>query len=138
MRTQQSNLRKKGGERVELAVTLSLLCIAVFSIVEITHHWHVEKMLKLATYEAVKAGCAVKGGAADADRMFREHARALGIQDARLLYDRSRLAQANVGRRIRFQGVAPTSKNLMIKSPIELPFFNTLSSGHIFYRKEGN
>lgn len=133
----RNSTRRSGVECIEVAITLPLIGIAIFATTELAHHWHLEKMLKLATYEAVRAGCDVNGSAEDAVRAFREHAEAMGIQEARLLFNRPKLQNAEVGEMLRFQGVAPARKNRLFNSPVNLKLSEQLSSGHIFYRKEG-
>lgn len=136
MRLRKLSRKRTGIECVEVAITLPLLVIAMFSTINITHRWHVEKLLKIASYEAIKAGCARDGNSSDADRVFREHAEALGINRARLVYNRNRLDNAKTGQMIQVRALAPARFN-QIMAPIQLNFSPTLSGGSIFYRKEG-
>lgn len=136
MLARKRTTHRKGIECVEVAVTLPLLVIAMFSTIEITHRWHVEKLLKLASYEAIKAGCSRDGDAEDADRVFQEHAAALGISQARLIFNRNRLNNSNTGQMIRFRAVAPAANNQIV-APFNVSFSPTLSGGFVFYRKEG-
>ena len=128
--------RRRGVEAVEAAITLPLLTIVMFSTIQITHRWHVEKMLKLATFEAIKAGAAEDGNADDAIRVFNEHCQALGINDARLVISRSRFDDAEVGDYLWLRGRALARSN-RFPAPISIDMSNWLSGGWVFHRKEG-
>ncbi len=116
---------------------MPLLTLALFGTIEVTHRWHIEKMLKIASYEAIKAGAAVDGTVADADRVFQEHTEAMGINGARLRVRRRRLFDdSSPGDTLIVEGRAPSRRNLA-PTPNIIPFRNTMSGGPIFYRREG-
>jgi len=128
--------RRSGTESVEVAITLPLLLLVMVATLNITHRWHVEKMLKVASFEAIKAGSTREGTSADAIRVFNEHATALGLTDARLDVDASIFDNAEVGDLLMMQGTAPVAGNQFL-TPINLVFSDQISGGWIFYRKEG-
>lgn len=128
--------RRYGLETVEVAITLPLLTIVMFSTIQISHRWHVEKMLKLATYEAVKAGAASDGDSEDAIRVFDQHTQALGISNARLVINKSRFDSANTGNYVWARGVAHAKSN-QFPAPITLGLNRWMSCGNVWYRKEG-
>lgn len=135
--TKNPRRRRRGVEAIEAAITLPLLTLALFGTVEVTHRWHLEKMLKIASYEAIKAGAAVDGTAADANRVFQEHTEAMGINKARLRIRRRRLFDdASPGDTLIVEGRALSSRNRP-PTPNMIPFRNTMSGGLIYYRKEG-
>lgn len=136
MKSKLSRRSRKGVECVEVAVSLPLLVIAMFATIEITHRWHVEKLLKLASYEAIKVACARDGSSELADKVFQDRANALGIHDAKLFFNRRQVDKAKVGKLIRFRAVAPARRNQIV-SPIGVNFSSTLSGGSVYYRKEG-
>lgn len=128
--------RRRGAECVEVALTLPLMMIAMFSTITISHQWHVEKLLKLATYEAIKAGCATEGDADAAIAIFNEHTTALGINGAVLTIDEAAFNDAEMGDSLSLMGSAPASQNSVI-SPISIFQSDTISGGTVYYRKEG-
>ncbi len=131
--------RKKGRwgvEAVEAAITLPLLTLVMFSTIQITHRWHVEKMLKLAAFEAIKAGASKDGDADTAVQVFNDHAQALGINDARLVIDHSRFDNAQTGDYLWVRGVA-LSKTNRFSAPINIQLSSWMSGGWVFHRKEG-
>lgn len=132
------NRRQRWGvEAVEAAVTLPLLALAVFATVEIAHRWHVEKMLKIATYEAIKVGASVDGTSQDAIRVFEEHAKAIGIAGAKLDIDESLFDNAEFGERLRLEAFADPEQN-KAPTPHVLPFSgDDLTGGRLIYHKEG-
>lgn len=128
---------RRGSECVETALTLPLLLLVMVATVGITHEWHVAKMLKLATYEAIRAGCMKDGDADDALAVFQEHAQALGINDAELVIDRKQFNNAKTGDLVELTATAPANKNQVIV-PFSLNFRQKyLTGGRVFYRKEG-
>lgn len=128
---------RRGVEAVEAAVSLPLLALAVFATVEIAHRWHVEKMIKIATYEAIKVGAAVDGSSEDAIRVFDGHTKAMGIRGARLSINRSAFDRAEPGDRISLEGRAIAKLN-KAPTPQIMPFESkTLTGGRIIYYKEG-
>ena len=129
------NKNRRGVECVEVALTLPLLLIAIFATVAIAHRWHLEKMIKLATYEAIKVGCAVDGDAEDAKRIFSQHVAAMGIEGATLNIDEDSFNDAKVGDLLRLRGTAPISNNRLL-APVSLSLDPNISGGWVFYRKE--
>ena len=127
---------RNGVECVEVAMTLPVFLIVVFATVELTHHWHVEKMLKIAAYEAMKAGADSSGTADDAIQTFEQHTTALGIVGAELELDESSFDLANPGEMLSCRGIAPTTGN-KIELPFELYASDTITGGWVYYRKEG-
>jgi hypothetical protein len=127
---------RSGLETVEVAITLPLLTLVMFTTMQINHRWHVEKMLKLATYEAIKAGAASDGESSDAIDVFTQHTQALGIQDAQLDLDANAFDNANIGDFIWLRGTAPAASN-RLAAPIILDLDPSMSCGTIWYRKEG-
>ncbi len=128
--------KRRGVECVEVAVTLPLLLIAAFSTIQISHRWHVEKMLKIATYEAVKAGAASDGNADAAQTTFASYCNAFGINDARLVMNTGRFNSAETGQILSAQGRARTRSN-RLPTPVAIAFGNWMSGGTVFHRKEG-
>ena len=126
---------RRAVECVEVAVTLPLLMLVTFAVAQITHRWHVESMLKLATYEAVKAGAMKKGGADDVTRVFREYSNALGIQNASIVFSGSQFNDDTAGRLLRARGVAQAAPN-RLDLPIYLDFGSEMATGWVYARKE--
>lgn len=126
---------RRGVEAVEAAMTLPLLTIVMFGTVQICHRWHVEKLLKIATVEAVKAGASVNGGTVEARAVFADHTEALGIEGAWLWITNTNAATP-VGSWITGQGLAPSHLN-RLPCPVRLDIGFNMSSGWVFYRKEG-
>ncbi|MEM9410175.1 MAG: hypothetical protein AAGA30_03625, partial [Planctomycetota bacterium] len=108
----------------------------MFSTIQINHRWHVEKMLKLASYEALKAGADSEGTSDDVERVFIEHSAALGITNARIDYVRSQFDNADTGDYLWVRGVALAEENRM-PTPVTIPLGDWMSSGITWYRKEG-
>ena len=134
----KSNRRhsRRGVECVEVAVTLPLLLFVTFGVAQISHRWHIESMLKIATYEAVKAGAMKNGDAQDVEQVFQEYTNALNIRDARIVFSRAQFNDDTVGRRLRARGVAEASQN-RLKLPIYLEFGPEMRTGWVYARKEG-
>ena len=130
MRTSKSfsGENRRGVECVEAAVTLPLLTIIFFATIQLTHHWHVEKLLKIASYEAMKVGATSSGTQAEAEAIFDQHTRALGIANAQLQFSGPSLDSANVGDLIICMGTAPVSSN-QFPSPINLSLSDTMPTG---------
>jgi len=128
--------KRRGVECVEVALTLPLLLIAAFSTIQISHRWHVEKMLKIATFEAVKAGAASGGDADAAISTFHSYCDAFDIKDATLGINRDKFGNAWTGRILSARGSAPARSNRLAR-PIALPLSASLSGGRVFHRKEG-
>lgn len=128
--------KRRGVECIEVAVTLPLLLIAAFSTIQISHRWHVEKMLKIATYEAVKAGASSDGDATAAQTTFNEYCAAFGINEAQLVINTGRFNTAQTGGLLFAQGRAPTRAN-RLPTPVAIAFGNWMSGGTVFHRKEG-
>ena len=129
-------LSRRGVEAVEAAITLPLLTIVMFSTIEIAHQWHVEKLLRIATAEAMKAGAASEGDSRDAIEVFNEHTRALGIQNARLVLNRRRFNDARTGQYLWCRGIAPANSN-RLPAPVRINRSNVISGGWVYHRKEG-
>ena len=108
----------------------------MFSTIQIAHRWHVEKLLRIASAEAIKAGAASSGDAKAAQDIFAEHTQALGIKNARLVLNTNRFDNANTGQYLYCRGIAPASSNRM-PAPINISFSNTMSGGWVYHRKEG-
>lgn len=127
---------RKGVETVEIALTIPLLALVTFSTIQLNHHWHKEKMLKLATYEAVKAGARKDGKSTDVKRVFQEHCKALGIRNAKITFQSSRFDSAKTGTRLWARSSAPVKSN-RLGMPFLIPLSSDLSGGYVIYRKEG-
>ena len=128
---------RRGIEAVEAAVTLPLLALAVFATVQISHRWHIEKMLQIASYEAIKAGAAVDGSSEIAVQVFERHAAALGIQGAELLLDQRSFDFAEPGDPLEVEGRAPSASNEAATPHVIVVGSDVLSGGQIKYYKEG-
>lgn len=128
---------RRGIEAVEAAVTLPLLALAVFATVQISHRWHVEKMLQIASYEAIKAGAAVDGSSEIALEVFERHASALGIRGAELQLDRRSFDFAEPGDPLEVEGRAPSSSNEAATPHVIVVSSDVLSGGRVTYYKEG-
>ena len=138
MRTLRTNRkRRRGIEVVEVALTLPLLTVALFGMIEITHRWHLEKMLKMATHEAMKAGADVGGDSEIAETVFLEHATAMGIKGAELVVGPSDddFDNGNQGQLLELTGTAPATLNRAVTPPI-INDPRDLSSGLITYWRE--
>ena len=97
---------------------------------------HTSKLLKIATYEAMKAGAAREGTGEDAMAVFKEHTSALGIEKASLRIDLDRFNKARTGDFLVLEGVAPVSENRP-PAPFNINMSEFLTGGVIQYRKEG-
>ena len=127
---------KKGIEAIEVALTLPLLTIVMFATIQITHHWHVEKLLKLATFEAMKAGASETGTAQDAIDTFETHCAALGINDVELVIDETEFDSAETGDYLYLEGKALAQSN-QILMPAQIGLSDWMNGGVICHRKEG-
>jgi len=81
------NVRRKCNDRrgiaaVEAAVTLPLMMLVVFSMIQLNHYMHVQTCLKIAGSEAALAFGSPDGTYDDGAKVFYEHCRALGIKGA--------------------------------------------------------
>lgn len=120
-----------------MAVTLPLLVLVSFATIQISHRWHVEKMLKIATYEAVKAGTLKDGDASDVQRVFEEYTTALKIEDVQIIFDQGSFNNASIGDRLRARGTAETASN-QYGLPIFVDFnTDVMTTGWVYARKEG-
>ena len=108
----------------------------MFSTIQITHRWHVEKLLKIASYEAIKAGASKDGTSEDAIRVFQEHCEALGIEGAVLRINRPRFDNATTGTYLNVRGTAPARFN-RLPAPVNLDLDGWMSGGFVYHRKEG-
>ena len=127
----------KGIESVEAAITLPILFFLLCPVLHLTHHWHVEKMLKIATYEACKAGGKVGGDRAAVLETFEEYTTAFGITNARLNVPRSyKFDRMRAGRVFRLRATAPRASN-NLPLPLSMNLSGTIYSGVVTYRKEG-
>ncbi len=135
-RGRKSRGLRRGIEAVETAITLPLMTLVMFSTIQITHRWHVEKLLKICSYEAIKAGAARDGDSQDAIRVFEEHSAALGINGAVLRINEERFDNARTGMYLNVRGTAPARFNRM-PAPINLNFNDWMSGGFVYHRKEG-
>ena len=136
IKNRRSWLNRKGLETIEVALTLPLLTFVMFTTIQINHRWHVEKMLKLASYEALKAGAAADGSAEDVEAIFEQHAAALGINNAQIDFVQSQFDNADTGDYLWVRGIALANENQM-PTPVTLPLGTWMSSGVTWYRKEG-
>ena len=93
-------------------------------------------MLKLASYEAIKAGASPDGTSEDAERVFNLHASALGIKSARLALSKNKFDNASTGEFLNVRGVANAKSN-RFPAPISLDLNRVMSGGAVWYRKEG-
>lgn len=118
-------------------MTLPLLVLVSFATIQISHRWHVEKMLKIATYEAVKAGALKDGDADDVQRVFEDYTAALEIQNAEIIFEESEFNNAAVGDRLRARGTAESASN-QYSMPIYVDFSgDVMTTGWVYARKEG-
>lgn len=126
---------RRGIECLEAAITLPIFITVVLATVNICHCWHVEKLLRIASYEAVKAACRPDGTEEDAKSVFATQAKSLGIQGAVLEMKASpKFKPGATGEWIDVCGTAPLSENKIL-SPVQVYFGNTLSGGWITHRK---
>lgn len=135
-RQKRHTKRRRGVESVEIALTMPLLVLATFATIQINHHWHVEKMLKVATYEAVKAGARKNGTSSDVNTVFQTHCKALGVRNARIMFNARRFDSDVAGTRLVARGRAPVSSN-RLNLPFNVTMSSQLQSGYVIYRKEG-
>ena len=130
-------VRRRGIEVVEVALTLPLLTVTLFGMIEITHRWHLEKMLKLATHESMKAGADVGGDSEVAEDVFLQHTAAIGINGAELLIGPTveEFDNGAEGQILELTGTAPASLNRAVTPPI-INDQRDLSGGRITYWRE--
>lgn len=131
----RSTFARHGVECVEVAVSLPLLMIVTFSTVQICHLMHTEKLLRVASYEAMKAGASRDGDSAFAIRVFEEHAQALGVHDAKLQISIRDFDSAEPGDLLSVEAIAPVKSN-RLPAPFNLNLSEFISGGVIQYRKE--
>ena len=135
-RSKLGKLNRNGVECVEAAVTLPLMLMVFFATVQLTHHWHIEKLLKIASYEAMKVGAASGGTQADAVAIFNQHTESLGIVGASLEFSGPSFESADVGELLGCVATAPVESN-EYPSPISLGLPDTMAGGWVYARKEG-
>lgn len=127
---------RNGVESVEVAITLPLLMIAMFAAVQMSHRIHIEKLLRVAAYEAIKVGASTDGDSSKMMEQFRDHCDALGINNATLTFDANSFDRARVGDSLVVEASAPEVNN-RLPAPVTLRLSATLTGGPVHYRKEG-
>ncbi len=129
---------RRAVEVIELILTLPLITLAIFATLEINHRWHQEKMLRVAVYEAMKAGASKDGTSADAIATFDANVQALGINGATLefLPSQTSFDAATPGGELQLQATASTSSNAQL-TPSVIVGLGDFDSGIIYYKKEG-
>ncbi len=134
---QRSSHRRRGIESVEAAITLPILFLILCPVLHLTHTWHVEKMLKIATYEAIKVAGKPDGTYEDAVVVFEEYTNAFGITNANLIVpEQFQIEQLDRDELFYLRAEASRATNTL-----PLPFFvgfnGKIDSGWVYYRKEG-
>ncbi len=128
---------RAGVEAVEAALTLPLLVLLTFPMLHITHNWHTQKMLKVATFEAIKVMGSPDGTIEAAERVFHEYVDAFGIRNAQLEFANNvDYDNLNTDQLFWLRGSAPLTQN-RLPLPFHLSFESTIRSSEVYYRKEG-
>ena len=129
-------LNRKGIEAVETALTLPLLLVAMFSGIQIAHKLHIQTVLKMAAAEAMVAGARDGGTQAEANRVFQEHCRALGLRDCQLLGVEDMDSINGANKELWVRPVASSASN-KLPLPLSASFSGDwIYGGDIYYRRE--
>lgn len=129
--------KRRGVECIEVAVTLPVFITVMIATISICHTWHMEKLLRVASYEAIKAACRPEGTVEDAKRVFATQAESLGIAGSHLEVETSEnFAPGMTGESIEVCGKARITSNWIL-APVQLYFGDELRGGWIMHRKVG-